>query len=299
MFSGLLGGCLWALDTVILAIAMHPFALEWSAPLVSTGLHDFFSMLWMSGYITVRQKWKPVQQALRSHSGRMVMLAALLGGPVGMSGYVFSVQYLGASLSAAISSFYPALAALIGHVFFKERLSSRQIFGMALSLGCIALMSYGSQSSASNFGLGILMALCCMGGWALEGVIIQHSMSEDLDNEVCLFLRQTTSAAAFVLLIIPLLSSWSFAWQIASGSWALLLTAAFCGTASYLCYYRAIGRLGASRAMPLNSTYCAWAVGFSFLLEGIVPSLMQIVLCVGILAGAILCAHGETGSKSR
>lgn len=295
MFGGLLGGCLWALDTVILSIAMRPFALEWSAPLVATGLHDLFSALWMSGFVSLRKKWKSIRQAYQTHSGRMVILAALLGGPVGMSGYVFSVQYLGAGLSAAISSFYPALAALIGALVFKEKLSRSQIAGMALSLACIVLMSWPNDSGGSNFILGLVMALCCMSGWALEGVIVQHSMKEDLDNEICLFLRQTTSAAVFVFLIIPLLSSWRFALQAAHSCGLLIAAAAFCGTASYLLYYGAIGRLGASRAMPLNSTYCAWAVFFSFVLEGIVPSLWQIILCFGIIGGAVLCARQPEG----
>ena len=113
MFYGLLGGCLWALDTVLLSIAMAPFELEWTAPLISTGLHDLFSALWMGGLITLKRKWSAIGQALRVRSGRMVMAAALLGGPVGMSGYVFAVQFLGPSLTAGISSFYPALSAIL------------------------------------------------------------------------------------------------------------------------------------------------------------------------------------------
>ena len=94
MIYGLLGGCLWALDTVLLSIAMAPFELEWTAPLISTGLHDLFSALWMGGLITLKRKWSAIGHALKVRSGRMVMAAALLGGPIGMSGYVFAVQFL-------------------------------------------------------------------------------------------------------------------------------------------------------------------------------------------------------------
>ena len=152
-------------------------------------------------------------------------------------------------------------------------------------------MSVSGQSQASNYVLGLLMAICCVVGWALEGVIVQRSMEEDLDNEICLFLRQMTSAAVFSIVIIPLLSSWSFAETVLNQSWLLLLAASFCGTASYLAYYKAIGQIGANKAMPLNSTYCAWAVVFAFLLQGTVPTLLQGILCVGIVAGAILCAY--------
>ena len=43
-------------------------------------------------------------------------------------------------------------------------------------------------------------------------------------------------------------------------------TAALCATASYLLYYRTIGRLGASKAMALNITYTAWAIAFTVVL---------------------------------
>ncbi len=291
MFYGLLGGCLWALDTVLLSIAMAPFELEWTAPLISTGLHDLFSALWMGGLITLKRKWSAIGHALRVRSGRMVMAAALLGGPVGMSGYVFAVQFLGPSLTAGISSFYPALSAILCWVFFGQKLRKSQIFGLCLCLGCIVAMSVSGQSQASNYVFGLIMAICCVVGWALEGVIVQQSMKEDLDNEICLFLRQSTSATVFAFLIIPLVSSWSFAGTVLDQSWLLLLAASFGGTASYLSYYKAIGQIGANKAMPLNSTYCAWAVVFAFLLQGTIPTLVQGILCVGIVAGAILCAY--------
>ncbi len=297
MFYGLLGGCLWALDTVLLSIAMAPFELEWTAPILSTGLHDLFSALWMSGLITVKKKWPAIRSALHSKSGWMVMVAALLGGPVGMCGYVFAVQFLGPSLTAGISAFYPALSALLCWIFFGQKLNKTQIAGLCLCLGCIVAMSISGQEQSSHYALGLIMAVCCVVGWALEGVIVQHSMQEDLDNEICLFLRQMTSAAAFSFLIIPLISSWTFGLKVLDTSWLLLLIASFCGTASYLSYYKAIGLIGANKAMPLNSTYCAWAVVFAFVLQGTIPTLVQIVLCIGILAGAILCAHEPAATK--
>lgn len=297
MFYGLLGGCLWALDTVILSIAMKPFAFDWAAPIISTGLHDLLSALWMSLYITIKRKWTIIWKALKRKESHMVMLAALLGGPVGMMGYVFAVRYLGASLTAAISSFYPALAAIISFLFFKEKMSKSQIFGLIVSLSCIALMSAGQSSQSANFLLGLFFALLCVFGWSLEGVIIQHNMKNSLDNEICLFLRQTTSAFIFSAVLIPILSSYSLAFSVSQVSGWVLVLAALCGTASYLSYYKAIGSIGAVKAMPLNSTYCAWAVVFDFILQGIVPSTLQIFLCIGIIAGAILCA-GILNKKS-
>ena len=57
MGTGLAGAIFWALDTVILSIAMMQTVFEGSpsavflAPFVSTFLHDFCSCIWMLFYI--------------------------------------------------------------------------------------------------------------------------------------------------------------------------------------------------------------------------------------------------------
>ena len=290
MTYGIVGGVLWALDTVVLALAMGPFEMAWVAVLVSCGLHDLASVFWMCTYTTIKKKWKGIGRALRTRSSRMVMAAALLGGPVGMLGYVFALQFLGAPLTSAVSAFYPGIAVLCGHFFFRERISKEQIIGLGIMILCIALMSAGDMS-VTNFGLGILAALCRVFGWGLEGVIIQHSMKEDLDNEVCLFLRQMTSAAVFCIVLIPIFSSITFTENVVSASGITIVLAALAGTCSYLFYYKAIGKIGASRAMPLNSAYCAWTVLFAWLIQGQVPTIGQILLAIGIVAGAVLCAN--------
>ena len=70
----------------------------------------------------------------------------------------------------------------------------------------------------------------------------------------------------------------------------MIAIAAIAGTASYLFYYKAIDTVGASRGMALNISYSAWAVIFAFLLQGTVPSILQIVCCVVILVGTVLAA---------
>lgn len=277
------------MDTVVLALAMGPFSMEWFAPLVSTALHDLFSAGWMSILVSITHGWKQVKKALQCQGGRRVMMAALLGGPAGMSGYVFAVRFLGPSLTAAISSFYPALAALISVVVFRQRLKVRQVMGLLVSLSCIALMGAASSDSPS-FGLGLFWVIVCLFGWALEGVIIEHSITESLDNGIALFLRQTTSAWVFIAALLPLTGCLDLVPQVMDNAWLWLAAASLCGTASYLSYYKAIGLIGVVKAMPLNSTYCAWTVLFSFLFEGIVPTMTQIILCAGIIGGAGLCA---------
>ena len=129
MITGLTAGILWALDTVILgiALAMTPsyqqsrrFLL---APFVSTFIHDFCSSLWMLLYMGIKKQLKNVIRALKTRSGKFIVLGALLGGPIGMSGYVAAINYIGPAYTAIISSMSPALGALLSYIFLKEKMT--------------------------------------------------------------------------------------------------------------------------------------------------------------------------------
>ena len=100
--------------------------------------------------------------------------------------------------------------------------------------------------------------------WGSEAVILAWGMQDDaVDNETALQIRETTSAFAYGLLILPLAGSVDFAAQVAlTPANGVVFIAALAGTASYLFYYRAIDAIGASRGMALNISYSAWSVIF-------------------------------------
>lgn len=148
MLTGLAGGALWALDTVILgmALALPVFTGDPRAailaPFASTFLHDLCSSLWMLGYTGLRRQYKAVWQALRTRGGRFVALGALLGGPVGMTGYVLAINAIGPAYTAIISALYPALGTVLAHFFLKEKLRPTGLIGLALSIGGVIALGY-------------------------------------------------------------------------------------------------------------------------------------------------------------
>ena len=178
MLTGLAGGALWALDTVILgmALALPVFTGDPRAailaPFASTFLHDLCSSLWMLGYTGLRRQYKAVWQALRTRGGRFVALGALLGGPVGMTGYVLAINAIGPAYTAIISALYPALGTVLAHFFLKEKLRPTGLIGLTLSIGGVIALGY-TPGAALPKGqlLGFGCALLCCIGWAAEGVI--------------------------------------------------------------------------------------------------------------------------------
>lgn len=295
MRYGIGSGALWGLDTVILAIALalNPFATDAHASLVSAALHDAVCALILLVFMAMRGRLKDTWRAIHTRSGRAVMVAALLGGPIGMSGYLLAIDQIGAGYTAIISTFYPALGTALAVAVLKERMRPRQVIALAVAIGAIIATSYTSTSVSGSALWGVLGALAAVVGWGCEAVILAWGMRDDaVDNETALQIRETTSALTYLVLVVPLGGALSSTGQALTspGAMGLVALAAAAGTASYLFYYKAIDLLGAARAMALNISYSAWAVLFAFLLQSIVPAPVQIVLCVVILVGTVLAA---------
>lgn len=296
MRYGIGSGALWGLDTVILALALalNPFATDDAhASLVSAALHDAICALILLIFMAMRGRLKDTWRAVHTRSGRAVMVAALLGGPIGMSGYLLAIDQIGAGYTAIISTFYPALGTALAVAVLKERMRPRQVIALAVAIGAIIATSYTSTSVSGSALWGVLGALAAVAGWGCEAVILAWGMRDDaVDNETALQIRETTSALTYLVLVVPLGGALSSTGQALTspGAMGLVALAAAAGTASYLFYYKAIDLLGAARAMALNISYSAWAVLFAFLLQSIVPAPIQIVLCVVILVGTVLAA---------
>lgn len=303
MYAGIIAGITWAMETIVLgiALAMTPFVSSEQAvilaPFASTFLHDAFSALWACIYNGVRGNLSNVVKALKTKSGKFVAVAAIIGGPVGMTGYVLSVANMGASIGAVASAIFPAIGAVLAYFFLREKMAwYRWVFLILCLIGVYGL-SYSPDISIKNFWLGFLGTLMCAFGWGIEAVIIAKCVQDDaVTDEIALQIRQTTSAIVYGIVVLPIMKGWGFTVRLFNNtSWLIptIALAALFATVSYLFYYKAISQIGASKAMALNITYSAWAVVISIvlmkdysLLNPVTIMCTIAVLTFGILAGA-------------
>lgn len=300
MKYGLTSGLLWGLDTVILGIglAMSPYigteeALALAA-IVGAALHDVFCALWLFLYMAIKRRLKDTLAALKTRSGKVVMLGALLGGPVGMTGYVIAINNIGAGYTAIISSFYPAFGTVMAEIILKERMTGKQIVALLVALAGIIAMGYLSADTevVGEPIVGLMGALVCVIGWGSEAVLCAWGMRDDsVDNETALQIRETTSALVYCIFVLPFFGAWIFTLStIPSAATGIVALAGLAGAASYLFYYKGISVIGAAKGMALNISYSAWAVIFGVVLLGTIPGPIEIVCCIAILCGTILAA---------
>lgn len=303
MIAGIIAGITWAIETIVLgvALAMSPFVSTEQAvmlaPFASTFLHDSFSAIWSCVYNGVRGNLPNVIKALKTRSGKFVALAAVIGGPVGMTGYVLSVANMGASIGAVASAIFPAIGAVLAYFFLKEKMQWYRWVFLIISLLGVYGLSYSPEINITNFWLGFAGTLMCAFGWGIEAVIIAKSVQDDsVTDEIALQIRQTTSAIVYGVVLLPILKGWGFTLSLFSGTGTLIpiiAAAALFATVSYLFYYKAISQIGASKAMALNITYSAWAVVIGIivlrdmsLLNPVTIICTVVVLVFAILAGA-------------
>lgn len=288
----------WAFDTVILSIALahtvfsagQAFIL---ASFISTFLHDASSTVFMWIYMGVKRQLKNCWKALRSKSGKWMIFAAVLGAPIGMSGYVMAINNIGPAYTAAISAFFPAVGAVLSYFVMHEKLKIYQWAGLIISLVAVAILGWTPDLSVpGNWGLGIFGALLTVFGWGSEAVIMAYGMKDpDVSDEHALLIRQTTSTISYAAIILPVLGGWGATIEVAaSGAMPIIALAAVIGTISYLFYYKAIVRIGPAKSMAINITYSAWAIPVGFVLLNSVPSITGIVCAIAIIVGSILCA---------
>ena len=289
---GLGAAITWAFDTVILSIALMSttfFATEQAialASFTSTFLHDGTSAVLMWIYNGFRRKLRKTWQLFRTKAGKLVVVAAVIGAPLGMTGYVVAINNIGAAYATAITAFFPAYGALLAHFFLKEEMRAYNWVGLVVCLVAVAVLGFNPDETVpGNWALGVA-------GWGTEAVIIAYALRfGDADDECCLQIRQTTSALVYAIILMPLLGGWGCTIDaFLSPAMPIIALAALLGTVSYLCYYKAIDTIGAAKAMALNISYSGWAIPIGFLLLGTIPTPTGIVCALVIIVGAIVAA---------
>lgn len=290
-FLGLGSGLFWGLDSTIIGVALNSvimMTLGLSATLASTAIHDGTSFISLMTSIIAKKKIKEFKRVLFSKSGIAIVIAALLGGPIGMGAYIISISYLGASMASSVSAIYPAIGAALAYVFLKEKLKKHSIFGLVLAITAIALMGLSGFDKIDNMTLGLLAISVCVIGWGSEAVIISATLSEDVSSDIALAIRQMTSAVFYLVIIIPFIGMTPFTLLVDNPKLLLLIIiAGLVGTISYMLYYESISIIGATQAMGLNISYPAWTFLFQFMYDRQFDFIV-FILVIFVMIGSIM-----------
>lgn len=300
MKYGLLSGMLWGLDTFILGLAFlyPPFLDASDAALACAFVHDVVCVILLVSILIHKKTLDAAIRAFKTRGGIVIALGALLGGPLGMSGYLAAINNIGSSHTAIISAFYPAVGTFLAVMLLKETITFKRIIALVIALiGVVAIGLHSAQGSIEgNTVIGIAGALLCVFGWGSEAVFLAWGMkeSDEVDTYTALFIREVTSALVYGIVIVPLCGSYQFVGTMCvSPATVYVVGAGIAGVCSYLWYYKAIATIGAARAMAFNISYCAWALIYSAVYAMLMPDVIELMCCVAIFVGTTLSATSD------
>ncbi len=155
-------------------------------------------------------------------------------------------------------------------------------------------MGYATSgdSSVGNAALGLVGAVVCVVGWGSEAVLCAWGMRDDaVDNETALQIRETTSAIVYAVVVLPAFGAWAFtASALPSISTAVVMLSAS-RVRRRICSTTRVSQRSARRAAWRSTSRTPLGLSCSdscFL--GSVPTVVQIVCCLVIMAGTVLAA---------
>jgi drug/metabolite transporter (DMT)-like permease len=203
--------------------------------------------------------------------------------------FVEGVARTRASDAALVISAGPAFIALLGWARGVERISRRAWLGIALSIFGIALVVFGSTSTAPGESTLLGNALVVVGSlcWAIFTVLLKPYTHRVDGVQLS---TATMSGGALVLLAVSSPAIAAADWgSVAVSGWGAIVYSGLAGLViAYLFWYRGVRVLGPTRTsmyvnlQPVFALIIAWAV------LGERPGPWQMCGAVGVMAGVLL-----------
>ncbi len=213
------------------------------------------------------------------------------------SGLYNTIQYIALTETTATSagifnSWNPVLVAAFGAILFGERLSARQVIGLATSLmGVMIIVLQGDLSSVSSltFNRGDLIMLFAIAMWALYTALLRARPA-----------ISTLAFSAFTFSVAGLINLPLAAYEYSQGleviwSWkavaASVYVSLFAGVIGYVLFTRSVEIIGATRTGVFSHLIPLFVAVMAVAVLGEEPRLFHAAGFALILAGVYLASR--------
>ncbi|WP_443660371.1 hypothetical protein [Clostridium algidicarnis] len=258
---------------------LSAFVVVYLIAALGNAINDVCSAVWALSYAGVKGKFKDFLRCINTPPGRIMILAALIGGPIASTAYVIAIQMAG-SIVVPISALCPAIAAILGKVLYKQELNKRMAVGIVICVSASFLIGStgftGETSPSLLLGLGI--AVIAALGWGFEGCVAGYGTAM-IDPEIGICIRQVTSGIANLFILVPVLGMMAGGVNISTNlaiqaftSGPAMIWFALSGLLTFLTFmtwYAANSMCGAGLGTACNGTYSFFGPLFCLLVLGV------------------------------
>jgi len=112
---------------------LSAFAVAYCLAALGSAVNDTMSGIWALINVTVKGELGDFFRTLKSKPGVVMIVCALIGGPLASTAYVAALQ-MGGSIIVPICALNASFGAIIGHFVFKQAINRRMMAGILLCL---------------------------------------------------------------------------------------------------------------------------------------------------------------------
>ncbi|MGI6751782.1 MAG: hypothetical protein ACOX4U_04080 [Anaerovoracaceae bacterium] len=260
--------------------ALSAFVIVYMLGALGSAINDTISAIWCMLIAAKEGRLGDFFRTIPTKPGKMMIFAALLGGPIGSTAYIVAIQMAG-SIVIPISALCPAIGAIMARVLFKQKLTPRMLLGIAICFGASFMIGSTSMDSDAPAMLlpGILVAFIAAFGWGLEGCIAGYGTSM-IDYQIGITIRQTTSGLTNLLILVPLYGimakgglglSFNLIGQAVTSGPAMIwfVVSGFFSVFAFSFWYKGNSMCGAALGMACNGAFSFWGPFFCFIVLGL------------------------------
>ena len=257
---------------------LSAFTITYVLAALGSAINDSCSAIWAGGIAAFKGKLGDFFRCLRERPGHVMIMAALVGGPISSTAYVAGLQLAG-SIVIPITALCPAIGAILSRILFKQELNRRMVLGILICITAslmIGSTSIGDDAPEGRL-LGICIALIAAFGWGLEGCVAGYGTSM-IDYEIGITIRQATSGLANLLILLPIFSlisgdvslSGRLVSQAVTSGPAMIFFAisSFFALFAYSLWYKGNSMCGTALGMACNGAYSFWGPFFCWIVLG-------------------------------
>lgn len=265
------------------AAGISAIGLVYTLSAVGAAVNDICSAVWTLIYAAIIGRLGDFGRSLKTKPGRILIVAAIIGGPIASTAYVVGLQMAG-SIIVPIAALNAAIGAIIGRMIFKQPLTKGMVGGIAICFAAAVLIGSTGMSFGEGFSgemlLGMIAAFCAALGWGIEGAVGGYACCM-VDTEVAICIRQCTSGIVNAVIFCSLLAMIGgdgigsglalVGHALADGPsiWMFFIGGVFASW-SFKFWYKGASMCGAALGMGCNGTYAFWGPFWCFIVCGLI-----------------------------
>ena len=222
----------------------------------------------------VRQGATRLVDDATAHGGA-VLMAGLLNSAIPFAMFGFAALWLTAGFSSILNATAPIFGAIVGYVWFKERLTVWRVAGLAIGIAGVAVLSWDKVSFREGEAGGWAVLACLLATFCYG--IASNFAKRHLKGIDPLTVAAGSQIGAALVLLPPGLAQWPSS-APSGAAWAgALALGAVCTGLAYVLFYRLIAHVSSSAALSVTFLIPLFGIawGWIFLSEPLEPSMLS------------------------